>query len=407
MISVQQFQMRQPELIDTVPAVEDWYRGLADHLVKRAGEKHLLAAWPEEAVERAAMGVACYLMDIVSDAGVWRGFQEECKKLNGKLLPFYPTGEDYIEAELNEADIRFLIWYTLAMNVEDMRTFNPMDADIAEAARVWFGELDARYEDAPEAEWWTEIARIDLKDPDDRIKVARLSNWLFMYCYLTVPAYALTMSEMMEAPEFQSGDIKKIQARMEQSMAEDPTGPLALYLGEWVKLILNQTASTGKSVSSDKSELSDKSDSPEHPYYTKFMKAVGRPIAFFDSYEAMNTFFQEALGWNKDEEHLPQVKGRHDYVLYVDPVKGMLLAADIARCIAHPENPLYDKEYAREHAIELLTERGCCPADLLHYIGKNGLLPDAVFPGSTDTELVAENFDFIARCYLQLYYRGD
>ena len=91
----------------------------------------------------------------------------------------------------------------------------------------------------------------------------------------------------------------------------------------------------------------------------------------------------------------------------VDPKKGMLMARNIARCISCPYNQLYDKEYAKDHAIELLTVRAMCPPDLLDLIGKNGWLPDACFPGSDDKEIVKQNFFFIARCYLQGYYRGD
>ena len=121
----------------------------------------------------------------------------------------------------------------------------------------------------------------------------------------------------------------------------------------------------------------------------------------------MNRFFIEALGWAPGQEHLVQMKGERDFILMVDREKGMLLARNIARCVAAPENPMYDKKYASAHAMELLTERGCCPADLLHFIFKNDWLPDAVFPGTDDHELVKKNRDFIARCYLQQYYRGD
>ena len=91
----------------------------------------------------------------------------------------------------------------------------------------------------------------------------------------------------------------------------------------------------------------------------------------------------------------------------VDPKKGMLLARNIAKCIASPHNQLYDKEYALRHAMDLLTERGCCPGDLLRYVCNKGWLPDALFPGTDDSDLVKHNWDFIARCYLQQYYRGD
>ncbi|MDE6559546.1 MAG: DUF3843 family protein [Muribaculaceae bacterium] len=57
--------------------------------------------------------------------------------------------------------------------------------------------------------------------------------------------------------------------------------------------------------------------------------------------------------------------------------------------------------------MDLITERGLCPADLLHYIFEHDALPDAHFPGSDDYVLVDKNRDFIARCYLQKYYRGD
>ena len=101
------------------------------------------------------------------------------------------------------------------------------------------------------------------------------------------------------------------------------------------------------------------------------------------------------------------MKNEQDFVLLVNPAKGMLLAKNVAKCIADPGNPLYDKAYANIMAIELLAVRGKCPADLLSYIEENDWLPDAQFPGSGDTELVRRHWDFIARCYLQEFYRGD
>jgi hypothetical protein BACCOPRO_03685 len=113
------------------------------------------------------------------------------------------------------------------------------------------------------------------------------------------------------------------------------------------------------------------------------------------------------MGWEKGERHLDQFAGDHDFVLMVDEHKGMLLAKNIAKCIADPENPLYDWNYASGHAIELLTQRGLCPADLLKFIFANGWLPDAHFLDSENHQIVGKYHDFIARCYLQEYFRGD
>ncbi|MDE6254840.1 MAG: DUF3843 family protein, partial [Muribaculaceae bacterium] len=133
----------------------------------------------------------------------------------------------------------------------------------------------------------------------------------------------------------------------------------------------------------------------------------GKTVEFFDTYEALNKFFIEKLGWEAGEEHLPMMKGERDFVLMVNKYKGMLAARNVARCIASPENPYYDKDYAEKHAFDLLTVRGLCPGDLLRMIFENDWLPDARFPETEDTKLVKENRDFIARCYLQQFYVGD
>ena len=72
-----------------------------------------------------------------------------------------------------------------------------------------------------------------------------------------------------------------------------------------------------------------------------------------------------------------------------------------------PGNALYDKTAARREAHTLLTERGRCPADLIRYLFSHQLLPDAQLPGDTTGTLLHENWDFLARLYLQEYYATE
>ena len=399
MISKEQFILRQPAAPEET-STDPYYLDLANRLVEIAKEQRLFCSYPEKVVERAAMAVVGYYQDVICDAGVWHSFIDECRRKYGFNVPFYDDGEEYTHYELNRADVRFMVWYALSMNFEDLRVRNPFDVELTVGADAWWEELEKVYDDSPLPDDYRLTHELEIHAEEDKQALYKLGNWLFMHCYLMTPAYAMTLSEIASQFDLTKDDsVIELQKRMEQSMSEDPTGPLALYLGEWLYLIVE-----GKMPPAPKK----KKETPEHKYYTAFTKATGgKTVAYFATYPELNRFFIEGMGWAEGEEHLPVMKSERDFVLMVNREKGMLLARNIARCIASPDNPLYDREYAQAHAMELLTERGCCPGDLLRYVLENRFLPDAVFPGSTDHGLVDRNADFIARCFLQQYYRGD
>ena len=397
-VSKQDFLVWQP----TYPQIQEtdpYYWEVCNRLADDALETELGKKVPKSVIKRLSLCAVGYFQDIISDSGVWRSFVEANRKLYGWSVPFHETPEEYVDYELNREDLRFLVWYALAMGFEDMRGVYPHDPSILALADKWFGYMDSIYEEAPVPESYNIARGLDFYDQEDTKEIYGLGQWLFIHCYLITPAFAMTLGEIMSDPELKRPEnLSLLHDRLEQSMMEDPTGPLALFISEWIYLILK-----GKLPKEEK-----ESTEKIHPYYEKFTQATGgRTVAFFDTYESLNRFFIDELGWEKGEEHLPLMKGSRDFVLMVNKHKGMLVARNVARCIAAPENPYYDENYAREHAFELLTVRGLCPADLLHLLFENGWLPDARFPGTDDTRLVHENRDFIARCYLQKYYRGD
>ena len=398
MITMQQFILRQPAAPEET-STDRYYLDLANRLVEIASEKKLFTSYPEKVVERAAMALVGYYQDVICDAVIWRSFITEHKRLYGKILPFYDVDENaYQHTELNREDVRFMVWYALSMTYEELRVCNPLDEEILKGADEWWSELERVYDDSPMPEDYRLTHELEIHAEEDREAVMRLGNWLFLHCYLMTPAFALTLSEMAWKFDLSKEDgLREFQNALNKAMGEEPTGPLALYTGEWLYLIIE-----GKMPP----EKKRKEEIEEHKYFKAFTKATGGDVLkFFDSYDSLNRFFIDGLGWAEGEEHLPMMKEAKDFVVMVDREKGMLVARNIAKCIAAPMNPYYDKDYASAHAIELLTERGCCPGDLLRYICKEGWLPDAVFPGSDDHKLVADNHDFIARCYLQLYYR--
>lgn len=403
-IKMERFLVRQPGWPEET-STDKFYHKVANKLVEIARHDGHFRTWPESVVEQGALCVTGYYQDVIADAGIWHGFIDECRRRFGKTLPFYTTGEDYMDYELNREDVRFMVWYVFAMTDESRRELYPLDTELLEGADRWYEYLDSIYEEAPLPAEFNPAHELEIHNPEDNEQLMDLANWLYMHCYLLTPANALTLSTILSRPSLHEGEEsnEKLREAIHKAMNEYPTGPLALYLREWLYLVVEN-----RMPPRPKLKAGENPGSGQHPYYAGFTAATGgRTIAYFATYDDLNRFFIEALGWEQGEYHLPTLKGSADFVLMVNPEKGMLVARDIARCIADPDNALYDKTYARDHAIDLLTVRGCCPGDLLKYICGEGWLPDARFPGSDDTELTVQNWEFIARCYLQQYYIGD
>lgn len=396
LISAKEYAMRQP-WYPQKGEHDNYYLELANNLYKIECDKKILQI-DDLIVRRIAMGVADFMQDIVADAGIWRSFINCNRALYNKTLPFFEVGDDYVDYEINFEDVRFLIWYTIAMfSTGNDRLISPHAPEIEQCARLWFDILEDAYEDAPVSKEFLRWREIDLKHPYDNDELYHFANWLFLHCYLMVPAASETFNELIQSlSEEERNEPTLIQQRIEQLMMESPTGPTALFTNEWINLILeDKMPDKEQEISTD-----------IHPYYDAFIRYTGgKEICFFSNYKDMNDFFIKALGWEEGTEHLPQMKDYDDYVLLVNKHKGMLAAKNVCRCISAPDNPLYDKEYARRNAIHLFTKRGACPADLVKYAAEHHWLDDARFPSYDNGDIVPDNYDFISRCYLQLYYR--
>lgn len=361
-------------------------------------QSRLLASCPEAVKLRAVKCLCGYFDDLVQDLGLWRVFILQCRSLYGRTLPFLEVGDDYVDFELNEPDVHFLLWYAIAMVYEPMRSLYPLDEELTRLAQLIYEVMERYYDEAQVPEELPMAHELEMNNPEDSQKILELADWLFLRSYLLTPAFALSLGDIVEESKANGKDnIELLRKNMEEAMSSIPTGPLALYLREWLWLMIE-----GKLPPSRKK----KEEETNHPYFDRFIKAnESSPVKIFDSYEDMNRFFIDALGWEKGVNHLDNLRGDHDYVLMVNPKRGLLVARDVARCLKAPGNSLYDSDYAKKHAFNLLTVRGACPADLLRYALAEGWMPDAVFPGTDNHTLVADNADFIARCYLQLYYR--
>lgn len=397
MLTFESFLLGQPCCPEET-STDRYYYNLTVRLIKAAEENSGIDSFHGAIIERAALCLIGYYQDMIADAGLWHGFIDECRRLYGTPVPFFPISDGYIDYELNREDVRFIVWYAVAMYSDD-RCIYPLRDDLIALADLWYDLLESVYEESPVPEGYHLAHELDVYAEEDQEMILRLGSWLFLHSWLLRPAFALTANEIVSGMMAAGKSNVEIADSLQEAVNHQPTGPLAFYLREWVHLTISHRLPSGKEKK-EQAEL--------HPAFNRLVNATGGlPLTFIDGYSAFNDFLIKHLGWKPGEEHLVQLKDCHDFVLMADPVKGLLVAVDICRCIKAPSNHLYDAAYAASHAMELLTVRGRCPHDLLEYICEKGWLPDAVFPGSDDHALVVRFHDFIARCYLQLYYRGD
>ena len=140
---------------------------------------------------------AAYFEDVVSGTGVFQNFVRICRKKCGKTLPFFHLEEydEYLDDDINEPDIEFLIWYYMSLRFDYVVL--PHDPCIATMAGIFFEELDAQWDYAPE--------NIQLRDfftfkenPDDYIAVRSYIQKIFFSNYLAAADTSLLLDEEMQ-----------------------------------------------------------------------------------------------------------------------------------------------------------------------------------------------------------------
>ena len=147
-ISYKEFQFHQPSFPE-ITETEPFYLGVANSILKLWYENKFFKDISPALAKKIAINLTGYLQDIVSDAGIWRTFIDFNRKHYNFSIPFHEDGEEYIDYELNIEDIRFLVWYNIAMLDESRRTLYPHDSEVLSFAKMIYDYIDSIYEEAP------------------------------------------------------------------------------------------------------------------------------------------------------------------------------------------------------------------------------------------------------------------
>ena len=131
----------------------------------------LMAACPEAVRLRAVKCLCGYFDDLVQDLGLWRVFIQQCRSMYNRTLPFIEVGENYVDFELNEEDVHFLLWYAVAMVYEPMRDLYPLDEELSRLSHILHEVMERHYDEAQVPSEFPMTHELEMNNPEDSQKI--------------------------------------------------------------------------------------------------------------------------------------------------------------------------------------------------------------------------------------------
>lgn len=202
-----------------------------------------------EDMEAITLNLTMYLEDVISEAGIWRGFVEKMHQMYGKYLPFYDLDDDYLLDEPNLQDVTFIIWYTLLRHRGDHRGItNPETPGVVDMAKAIYPVLMEYFEKLPVNDDLREFFE-NAAFVEDFYTAREVMNWFYFDCYLT---YSNDVQGWIEKSMEERATLTGANVHVAYYIAECAvpfsckTGPLALKGNEWLGAVLRVNGQEGK-----------------------------------------------------------------------------------------------------------------------------------------------------------------
>jgi len=195
----------------------------------------------EEYINLLSCFIASFFEDIISETNIWTSFVELHQELYNKKLPFYDT-TDYYEGEINEQDIRFLLWYFF--NSAQTNLFiNSWNYFFSEMASDIFEIFDEIYEYAPENNVLKKYYEIDKTESDFYVARNLIDTVLFKTYLFYADTFLDLIKDEFEIIEKNSNEenlIPFLNENRDDKLHKTHTRLLSLTGKEWVAKIIGE-----------------------------------------------------------------------------------------------------------------------------------------------------------------------
>ncbi len=231
---------------------------------------------PVEEIKDMACAITAYFEDVISGIGMFKAFTRKHRELYGIPLPFFAIDEDdYYEDEINEADIRFLLWHYLQQTHGKLNhsILNPDNQGILLVALKIFLILENEYETAPENEQFKHYYSPEYRY-NEYFDLRYAMHWLQGNSYLFFHQ-SRELTEIANGIKNNATDedaVPEIYNIRDTYVHNNPSPLLAMYPNEWLSEILT----------------------PAHPDY-ELIRSIGRKktgIYLFTGEEGNNFCFR-------------------------------------------------------------------------------------------------------------------
>lgn len=390
--------------------VDSYYTGIANRIYDILIQTELINSFEGDESKQISIRMAAYFEDVISGTGIWRTFILKNKEVHDKYVPFYTIDDHYYDDEVNQEDVRFLIWhYTQQYHGERKGTFvNPDNPAQEMAANLIYNLFCDEWTTAPENQKMQLLFAPETRY-QDKEAYDQLLYWFHYDMYLHSNAKA-EMTETIKDfyKQYPDADLNQLIPGIHESLAYmGKTCFLGYSSPEWLGLIMPEThpdhnffLEESKRVQGFNDKQAEESKEANAESYRKFTEAAnGQLFIYLKGKEELLHFITDKMSMGSDYiQKLPEDRSYQKIAIYATPHEGLQLIAEGVDQIKDENNPFYNEKEASEQALGFFIVKHCNVRQLKEMVNR-GMLADAQTKSLTSPErgkaIIQENWAFL------------
>ena len=203
----------------------------------------------EDDIDLLSCFLCSYFEDIISETNIWNSFVSIHKTKYNKTLPFYEL-ENYIEKEINNQDIYFLIWYFIN-TIQESKFISPFNDFIYFSGDKIMEIFEREWENAPINEQLQSFYQIS-ENEIDYYEVRKRIDTILFKTYLFFPDTGIDFFnsefDVFEEHKHDPMLMNLLNENRDNNLHKLHTRLLSLKGSEWAQEIVRQNNQPNKEL---------------------------------------------------------------------------------------------------------------------------------------------------------------